>query len=47
MGASGGYVQGGGYGAMGIKYGLAVDNVLEFDIVTADGQLVTANACKN
>ena len=32
---------------MGIKYGLAVDSVLEVDIVTADGELVTANACKN
>ena len=32
---------------MGVKYGLAVDNVLEVDIVTANGELVTANACKN
>ena len=39
VGASGGYVLGGGHGAMGVKYGLAVDNVLEFDIVTADGKL--------
>ena len=47
VGASGGYVQGGGHGAMGPKYGLAVDNVLEVDIVTADGNLLTANACNN
>ena len=32
---------------MGPKYGLAVDNVLEVDIVTADGKLLTANACSN
>ena len=47
VGASGGYTLGGGHGAMGVKYGLAVDNVLEVDIVTADGKLLTANACKN
>jgi FAD/FMN-containing dehydrogenase len=32
---------------MGPKYGLAVDNVLEVDIVTADGKLLTANTCTN
>ena len=47
VGASGGYIQGGGHGAMGPKYGLAVDNVLEFDFVTADGSLLTVNACNN
>ena len=47
VGASGGYVMGGGHGCMGVKYGLAVDNVLEVDIVTADGNLLTANACNN
>ena len=30
---------------MGVKYGLSVDNVLEVDIVTADGKLQTVNAC--
>ena len=29
------------------KYELGVDNVLEFEIVTADGQLRTANECTN
>ena len=47
VGTTGGYVQGGGHGCMGVKYGLAVDNVLEVDIVTADGNLLTANACNN
>ena len=47
VGASGGYVQGGGHGSMGPKYGLAVDNVLEFDVVTADGSLLTVNSCNN
>ena len=28
-------------------YGLAVDNVLEFDVVIANGTLLTANTCTN
>jgi len=35
---------GGGYGSLIGAYGLAADNLLSAQVVTADGQLVTANA---
>ena len=47
VGAAGGYVQGGGHSLLSPKYGLAVDNVLEVDVVIADGTLLTANKCSN
>jgi FAD/FMN-containing dehydrogenase len=40
----GGLTLGGGMGWLGGKYGLALDNVLAVDIVTADGQLRHASA---
>ncbi|GJJ15496.1 hypothetical protein Clacol_009774 [Clathrus columnatus] len=40
---AGGYVQGAGHSALSPIYGLAADNVLEFHIVTPNGDLVTAN----
>jgi hypothetical protein len=45
--ASGGYVLGGGHSFMSPSNGLAVDNVLMFDVVLADGQRVNASACSN
>lgn len=33
-----GYTLGGGLGWLGRKYGLSIDNVLQFEVVTADGQ---------
>ena len=47
VGAAGGYTLGGGHGANSVKYGLAVDNLLELDVIIADGTLVTANRCSN
>ncbi|KAL0946201.1 hypothetical protein HGRIS_012461 [Hohenbuehelia grisea] len=44
VGAAGGWILGGGHSALSPHYGLGVDNVLEFSVVTADGRLVTANA---
>ncbi|KAG0602850.1 hypothetical protein M758_10G046600 [Ceratodon purpureus] len=44
--AAGGFVQGGGHGALSPSFGLAVDNVLEVEVVTADGTLRVANACQ-
>lgn len=43
----GGYTMGGGHSWMGPAYGMAVDNVLQFTAVLANGSSVTANACKN
>ncbi|KAH7099501.1 FAD/FMN-containing protein [Auriculariales sp. MPI-PUGE-AT-0066] len=45
VGAAGGWVLGGGHSALGPLYGMGVDNVLQFTVVTADGEERTANAC--
>jgi FAD/FMN-containing dehydrogenase len=42
-----GLTLGGGIGWLGGKHGLACDNLLSVDIVTADGQLRTASAAEN
>ncbi|CAF2668844.1 unnamed protein product [Rotaria sp. Silwood2] len=47
VGAIGGYLQGGGHGPLSRWKGMAADQVLEFDVVTADGQRRTVNACQN
>lgn len=40
----GGYTTGGGHSPISAKYGLAADNVLEMELVTPMGDIVTANA---
>ncbi|OBS22752.1 hypothetical protein FPOA_09081 [Fusarium poae] len=47
VGLVGGYTQGGGHSALSTNFGLAADNTLEFEVVTADGKLVKANRSKN
>ncbi|OCK96418.1 FAD-binding domain-containing protein [Cenococcum geophilum 1.58] len=47
IGASGGWVMGGGHSILSPVYGLGIDRVLEFTIITPDGVLRTANACQN
>jgi len=42
-----GLTLGGGFGHLAGKYGLACDNVIAVDVVTADGRLLTANASEN
>jgi FAD/FMN-containing dehydrogenase len=39
-----GYTLGGGHGWLSRKYGLAADSLLRADVVTADGELLTARA---
>jgi FAD/FMN-containing dehydrogenase len=38
-----GWVMGGGHGPLTAKYGLGADQVIEMDVVTADGKLRTVN----
>lgn len=47
VGAAGGWLQGGGHGALSPSMGLGVDRVLQFRVVTPDGVYRTANKCQN
>ncbi|KAK8018987.1 FAD binding domain-containing protein [Apiospora marii] len=42
VGLAGGYIQGGGHGPLSSKYGLASDQILEAEVITAAGDIVTA-----
>ena len=47
VGASGGWTLTGGHGVLSRVYGLGIDRVLQFTVVTPDGNVRTANACSN
>ncbi|TVY83258.1 FAD-linked oxidoreductase ZEB1 [Lachnellula suecica] len=47
VGLAGGYTQGGGHSALSTNFGLAADQTLSFDVVTANGTLVTASRSEN
>ncbi|RAL67215.1 hypothetical protein DID88_007990 [Monilinia fructigena] len=47
VGLAGGYTQGGGHGQLVSRYGLAADQVLEWKVVTANGDLIVASPVKN
>ncbi|KAF9166503.1 hypothetical protein DFQ26_007685 [Actinomortierella ambigua] len=44
VGTSGGFCQSGGHGPLSPSLGLCVDNVLQYKVVTADGELRVVNA---
>lgn len=47
VGLAGGYSQGGGHSALGSKYGLAADQVLEWEVVDGKGRHLTATRQKH
>lgn len=47
VGAAGGWLLGGGHSVLSPTYGLGVDNLLEAQVVTADGQLRVVSECSN
>lgn len=47
VGVAGGYTQGGGHSALSTSFGLAADQTLSFDVVTAAGTRVTASPSSN
>ncbi len=47
VGAVGGFSLGGGFGNWSKKYGTGAGNMLEAEVITADGKVLIANACQN
>ncbi|KAJ6113991.1 FAD-binding type 2 [Penicillium sp. IBT 18751x] len=47
VGLAGGYTQGGGHSALSTEFGLGADNTLEFEVVIANGSVVTASRTEN
>jgi hypothetical protein len=47
VGLAGGYTQGGGHGPLVSKFGLGADQVLEWEVVTSEGQTLIATPQKN
>jgi hypothetical protein len=47
VGIAGGFGQAGGHGPLGPSYGLMVDQAIEFDVVTAEGDIRTINECSD
>ncbi|KIL60350.1 hypothetical protein M378DRAFT_168232 [Amanita muscaria Koide BX008] len=47
VGTTGGWIQGGGHSGLSPVHGLGADNAIEFKVVLANGQYVTANQYQN
>lgn len=43
VGIAGGYIQGGGHGPLSSSYGMAADQALEWEVMTADGRHIIAS----
>lgn len=47
VGLAGGYTQGGGHGLSVSRFGLGADQALEWEAITADGEILTASPVEN
>ncbi|GAB5376017.1 MAG: FAD-binding protein [Acuticoccus sp.] len=47
VGAAGGFIQGGGFGSFSKTFGTGAGGVLEYEVVTAAGEIVIANTHRN
>ncbi len=47
VGVAGGFIQGGGFGSFSKRFGSGAGSVLQYEVVTADGQIRVANALEN
>jgi FAD/FMN-containing dehydrogenase len=47
VGFTGGYIQGGGHSVLSSLYGMAADQILEFEVITTEGKFVRASANTN
>lgn len=47
VGLAGGFIQGGGHSALSTSFGMAADQVLEYEVVTAAGRVLTASPTTN
>jgi FAD/FMN-containing dehydrogenase len=47
VGMAGGYTQGGGHSMLGSMYGLAADQTLSFEVITTEGEFLTASPTEN
>ncbi|KAI0602396.1 FAD binding domain-containing protein [Biscogniauxia sp. FL1348] len=47
VGPAGGFVQGGGHSPLSGHFGMAADQTLEYEVVTADGDLIRASITEN
>jgi FAD/FMN-containing dehydrogenase len=47
VGVAGGFMQGGGFGSWSKKYGTGAANMLEAEIITAEGKLLVVNDCQH
>ena len=47
VGYAGGYIQGGGHSVLSSVYGMAADQILEFEVITTSGKFVRVSPSDN